>query len=113
MSTVAPGIAPTLAGTVTEELHRVGERLVAIESALAELRDLVTRQQGAKSWYATEEIARILGKAEFTVREWCRLGRVQGAKQGSGRGKYQAWVVSHAELLRIQRDGLLPRKRPA
>jgi hypothetical protein len=47
-------------------------------------------------------------KAEITVREWCRLGRVHAEKKGSGRGRYQSWVISHEELLRIQKEGLLP-----
>ena len=61
----------------------------------------------AKDWYTTGELAEILCKAEFTVREWCRLAR-SAEKKSSGRGKYQSWVVSHEELLRIQKEGLLP-----
>jgi hypothetical protein len=36
------------------------------------------------------------------------FGRVNAALRGSGRGRHRAWVVSHAELSRLQRDGLLP-----
>ena len=50
----------------------------------------------------------ILGRAEFTVREWCRLGRINGLKKRNGRGLSAEWVVSHEELLRFQREGLLP-----
>jgi DNA-directed RNA polymerase specialized sigma24 family protein len=80
------------------------DRLDRIEALLAEL----LRQRKVKEWYSTAEIAELLGRAEFTVREWCRNGRVNCRKQGGGRGKYQAWVISHEELLRIQRDWLLP-----
>ena len=73
-----------------------------------EVRDLLLSQRTVKDFYTTEEVAQILGKAEFTVREWCRQGRVRADKKGSGRGKYQSWVISHAELLRIQKEGLLP-----
>jgi excisionase family DNA binding protein len=73
---------------------------------LAEL----VRQRTVKDFYSTEEAAKALGKADFTVREWCRQGRVRAAKKGSGRGKYQGWVISNEELLRIQKEGLLPRK---
>jgi hypothetical protein len=83
-------------------------RLDRIEATLAAL----VERQAVKDWYSTEEVARLLGKAEFTVREWCRLGRVRAEKKGSGRGKYQAWVLSHQELLRVQREGLLPLSRP-
>lgn len=78
-------------------------RLERIETAVLEL----LKQRTVKDWYTTEEVAELLGKAEFTVREWCRLGRIHAEKKGSGRGKYQSWVVSHTELQRIQREGLL------
>jgi hypothetical protein len=74
------------------------------QAALAAL----IRRQAAKEFYTTAEAAAALGKAEFTVREWCRHGRVRADKKGSGRGKHQAWVISHDELRRYQREGLLP-----
>jgi predicted site-specific integrase-resolvase len=80
-------------------------RLDRIEQMLAAL----VERQVAKDWYTTEEFARLVGKAEFTVREWCRLGRIRAEKRRSGRGAFPAWVVSHDELLRYQRDGLFCR----
>ncbi len=87
-----------------EQLQYVLDRLERIESSLTILID----RQTAREWYTTAEIAKILGKAEFTVREWCRHGRVRSEKKMSGRGRYAAWVICHEELLRIQREGLLP-----
>lgn len=81
----------------------IEERLEKIEAMLVVLIERQTRD-----WYTTEQVAQVVGKAEFTVREWCRLGRLQAEKRLSGRGAYPAWVISHAELLRYQRDGLLP-----
>ena len=80
------------------------DRLERIESMLS----VLVEQQAQREWYSTDQLATILGKAEFTVREWARLGRIKAEKQKSGRGAYAAWVISHAELQRIQRDGLLP-----
>lgn len=85
------------------------QRLDKIETMLV---TLVERQQ-VRDWYTTEQVARLLGKAEFTVREWCRHGRLKAEKRMSGRGAYPAWVISHSEVLRYQRDGLLPVRRPA
>jgi hypothetical protein len=79
-------------------------RIDRLESMLQSLVD----QRTVKDWYTTDEIAQLLGKVKFTVRQWCLLGRVNAKKKGSGRGKFQAWVVSHEELLRIQKEGLLP-----
>ena len=79
-------------------------KLKNIEVALAELRS----QQTIRDWYSTDEVAKLLGKAEFTVREWCRLGRINATKRFSGRGKHHSWAISHTELLRIEKEGLLP-----
>jgi hypothetical protein len=73
---------------------------------------LVERQQ-VREWYSVEEFARIVGRAECTCREWCRCGRVRGEKRLSGRGAFTAWVISHGELQRYQRAGLLPCQRPS
>lgn len=82
------------------------ERLEKIESMLAVL---VERQQ-VREWYSVEEFARIVGRSEFTCREWCRLGRISAEKKSSGRGAYAAWAISHSELQRFQREGL---RRPS
>lgn len=89
-----------------EELSAQLERMESL------LRSLVDRET-VKEWYSTDEFARLVGKAEFTVREHCRLGRLNAEKRQSGRGAYPAWVISHAELLRYRQHGLLPQRRPA
>lgn len=85
-------------------------RLDRIEVQLAEMRALMVGQKTLKDFYSTAEVAEALGKAEFTVREWCRLGRIRAEKRHSGRGKHCAWIISHDELLRYQREGLFPAK---
>jgi hypothetical protein len=87
----------------------IEERLDRIESLLTAL----VERQSIKDWYTTEEFARLVGKAEFTVREWARLGRIKAEKRMSGRGAFASWVISHDELLRYQREGLRSQLRPA
>jgi hypothetical protein len=82
-------------------------RLDRIEGLLVAL----VQRQAVRDWYSTHEFARIVDKAEFTVREWCRLGRVYAEKKTGGRGKHASWVIPHQELLRFQREGLLPDRR--
>jgi hypothetical protein len=83
------------------------ERLDRIESLLGQL---LSRGR-VQEWYSTEEFAAIVGKAEFTVREWCRHGRINAGKRRTGRGAHPAWAISHAELERYRREGLLPLSR--
>ena len=87
-----------------DEIGAILERLDRIEKLLVE-------QKTVKDWYTTEEFAERVGKAEFTVREWCRLGRIRAEKSKSGRGAHSAWVISQSEIKRIQREGLLPLDR--
>ena len=82
-------------------------RLQKIETLLAAL----VEQRTVKDWYSTAEVAAILDRAEFTVREWCRLGRVRAEKKKCGRGPASEWIVSHAELTRVRNEGLLPDAR--
>ena len=88
-------------------MQEILARLERIESVL----NLLLQRQTVKDFYSTDEAAEILGKAEFTVREWCRRGRINARKRRSGRGKHQSWAISHEELQRIQREGLLPENR--
>ncbi len=79
-------------------------RLERIEATLATL----VHQRTVKDWYSTDEVAELLGKAPFTVRQWCRLRRVQAKKRPCGRGQSAEWMISHEEVMRIKNEGLLP-----
>ena len=83
---------------------------VALQAGEEGLNALLARET-AKEWYGTDEFAGLVGKAEFTVREWCRLGRVRAEKKKCGRGPASEWIISHAELTRIRNEGLLPDAR--
>jgi hypothetical protein len=87
----------------------VEEKLDKIEAMLA----LLVERQQVREWYTTLEFAQAVGKAEFTIRENCRLGRLRAEKRQSGRGAYPQWVLSQAELERYRRNGLLPIQRLA
>jgi hypothetical protein len=82
----------------------VVERLERIERLLQSLIEVKT----VKDWYTTAEVATILKRREYTVREWCRLRRVRASKRACGRGTTKEWVISHDELMRLQNEGLLP-----
>jgi hypothetical protein len=105
----ASGRATTVpaGGLMNTAAETVGDRLARIEALLISL----VERESVKDWYTTAEFARLVGKAEFTIREYCRLGRLNAEKRMSGRGAFPAWVVAHAELLRYRREGLRPLRR--
>jgi hypothetical protein len=92
-----------------DEIALLFQRLDRIETVLADL----VKQRTVKDWYTTAEVGQLLDKAEYTVREWCRQGRIRARKKPCGRGKGGEWLVSHEELSRLRNEGLLPFRRPA
>jgi hypothetical protein len=70
--------------------------------------DQIINRHQTQNYYSTSDIAEILKRSEFTVRQWCRLRRVHAEKRLCGRGRSQEWMISHSELQRIQSEGLLP-----
>jgi hypothetical protein len=83
----------------------IDEQLTEIKALLLAL----VERQKVKDFYEIEEFARLVERDRFTVREWARHGRIRAEKKLSGRGAHARWVVSHDELLRYQREGLLRR----
>ena len=58
------------------------DRLQRIEDAIGRL----LHQKAGKEWYTTGEIAEIVGKSDYTVREYCRKGQIKAEKAANGRG---------------------------
>ncbi len=72
------------------------------------LESILGQWSAPREFYSPSEVAVLLGKAEFTVREWCRLGRILAEKRACGRGLSKEWMISHDEVQRIKNEGLLP-----
>ncbi len=66
----------------------------------------------SREWYSPDEIAALIGRAAYTVRQWCRLGRLQARKRACGRGRYLAWEIHADELRHYVNHGLRPITRP-
>ena len=93
------------ATSTLDEEHNLLDRLAQIEKVLS----LLANQRLVKDFYTTSEVAQLLNKSTFTVREWARLGRIRASKRPCGRGRSLEWMVSHTELVRLRSYGLLPR----
>lgn len=94
----------------TNVLELIHERLNGIEDCLARLEvtlEALSRHQIVQASYSTEQFARLVGRADYTVREWCRLGRIRADKRSCGRGASLEWSIPHAELERYRNHGLL------
>lgn len=97
--------------SIVSRLEELSSRFEAIE---LNLEKLLSRFDGAhdKEWYTVTEAAEAMGRAPYTVREWCRLGRLHASKALSGRGIDGEWRIGRDELQRWRREGLLPTPHP-
>ncbi|MDA7980917.1 MAG: helix-turn-helix domain-containing protein [Pirellulales bacterium] len=92
----AAGHSP-LANQILERLERI-EQLLVTRFGVSE----------SKLSYSTGEVAEMVDRAEFTVREWCRRGRLRCHKRQCGRGHSKEWSISREELDRFRNEGLRP-----
>lgn len=94
---------PTSAGT--DRLQQITSRLELVE---AKVERFIAPTTPAREWLTVEEFSKSVTRSVWTVRRWCRDGRIQAHKTVCGRGVSGEWRVSVAELQRYQREGLLP-----
>ena len=79
-----------------------------IDDVMQLLRSLVSKLDGNqgpadKQFFTVNEAAAIVKRRPFTVREWCRLSRLQSQKDAEGN-----YRISADELRHYQNHGLRP-----
>lgn len=79
-------------------------RLGRIEASIRK----ISENRPNKEFYTCAEFAKLVNRAEYTVREWARLGRLRAEKTHGGRGRKAEWRFTQAEFNRYEAEGLLP-----
>ena len=93
---------------VVQFLQVVADRLVGLERMTTEIRELLVGQRQEKEWYSTRELAEIMGKSDYTIREhWCNDGRIECEKDPTT-GK---WRIPGHEVRRLTAGGSILPKR--
>jgi len=100
---VAPPADPTLTVDIQLRLDAIERKLDRVLYELGQAKADQTRTH-----FTVQEAARALGKTTFTVREWCRLGRMNATKRAEKRGGAEMWNISAQEIERLRNEGLLP-----
>jgi Helix-turn-helix domain len=88
-------------------LDNLRQRLERMETVLERMETVLTllvEQRTAKEWYTTAEVAKLIRKSDYTVREYCRKGQVEAEKAANDRG----WLISHAALTHLRNFGPVP-----
>ncbi len=94
------------------EMNEINKALSKLDERLARIEDLLSKPSNGKEfrkdWFTVPEAAEMLEKQPYTIREWCRLGRIEAKKRECGRGRTSEWVISVDAIERYLNDGLSP-----
>jgi excisionase family DNA binding protein len=80
------------------------EPILAAFRRIEERLDGLERTSAPPSHLTVEEFARRVGRAPFTVRQWCNHRRIRADRSRNGR----QWRIPADELARYRREGLMP-----
>ncbi len=92
----------------TDDQPNLVAQLNDMQSKIDLIFDMLASPKAVREWYSVEETAKIIGKSEFTTRQWCNLGRINASKATERRGGSALWRISATELHRYKEEGLLP-----
>lgn len=82
----------------------MNDRFERLETMLTEILSRLDKLQPAaphKDYWSPEDLAAALGRKPFTVREWCRLRRINAEKERYSR----LWRIPDSEAQRLLAGG--------
>jgi hypothetical protein len=89
-------------------LASMSEELRLLRTEVVALRERPAVPPTPRTYYSVEEVATMLERSAYTVREWCRNGQVNAIKRAERRGAGMLWSISAEEVARYRNEGLLP-----
>ena len=93
----------------SDRFHLIEKKLDSILGLLESRPATMTLPEVApRSFYKVEEVAKILDRTPYSVREWCRHGRIHAKKQSASFRGAERWQIAAEELNRYRNFGLLP-----
>lgn len=101
-------------GSIQQEMTPVGfqqlhDLILDLKEHMARLEDRLPEKVGeTPQVFSVIEAAKLLRRKPFTVREWCRQGRIRCHRAESGRGPYTEWRIPMESIRAYQANGLLP-----
>jgi transposase len=104
MSTELSPDVLTLLADLRSDLRDLRAELAAFQ---AELRSRPAAPAEPRARYSVEEVAEMLGRPAYTVREWCRHGQINASKRAERRGGSALWCISADEITRYRNERLL------
>ena len=96
-------------------LRQLSDQLDALKGQMQELRrSLQTHATDEPTSYDIATASIRLRRAKFTLREWCRNGRITAYRSNSGRGPYSEWRIPAEAIRYYEAHGLLdpPDRQP-
>ena len=104
LAELPPDLLAVLSG-LQAAINHMDAKLTAVH---AELKAKPAGPLSSRVSYSVEEVAAMLSKTPYTVREWCREGRINATKRTERRGGAELWGIPADEVTRIKDEGLLP-----